>query len=120
MLKRLLKRLLDYMDVKRLLPVSIVLDRDTRFTSKFWKSLQNALGTQLNFNTAFHPQTDDKSKRVIQILKYMLKACILDFGGSWENHMLLVEFSYNNNFQTSNGMAPYEALYGRKCRSPIC
>ena len=64
------------------LPVSIVSDRDTRFTSKFWKSLQNALDTQLNFSIVFHPQTDGQSEKVIQILENMLRACILDFGGS--------------------------------------
>ena len=101
-------------------PVSIVSYRDTRFTSMFWKSLQNALGTQLNFSTMFYPQTDGQSERVIWILEDMLLACVLDFGGSWEDHMPLVEFSYNNNFQISIGMAPYEALYGRKRRSPIC
>ena len=101
-------------------PVSIVSDKDIRFTSKFWKSLQNALGTQLNFSIVFHPQTDGQSERVIQILVNMLRACILDFGGSWEDHMPLVEFAYNNNFQTSIGMAPYETLYDRKFRSPIC
>ena len=101
-------------------PVPIFLDRDTCFTSKFWKSLQNALGTQLNFSIAFHPQTDGQLERVIQILEDMLRACILDFGGSWEDHMPLVEFAYNNKFQTSIGMTQYEALHGRKCRSPIC
>ena len=63
-------------------PVSIVSDRDTRFTSKFWKSLQNALGTQLNFGVVFHPKTDGQSERVIQILENMLRACILDLGGN--------------------------------------
>ena len=100
--------------------VSIVLDRDTRFTSNFLRSLQNALRTQLNFSTAFHLQTNGQSKRIIQILKDMLRTCVLDFGGSWEDHMPLVEFSHNNNFQTSIRMTPYEALYGRKCRSTIC
>ena len=100
--------------------MSIVSNRDTHFTSKFWKSLQNSLSTQLNFSTAFHPQTDGQSKRVIQILENMLRACILDFGSSWENHMPLVEFPYNNNFQTSIRMILYEAFYGRKCKSLIC
>ena len=68
----------------------------------------------------FHPQTDGQSERVIQIFENMLRACILDFGGSWEDHMPLVEFAYNNNFKASIGMTPYEALYGRKRRSPIC
>ena len=73
----------------------------------------------MNFSIAFHPQTDGKSESVIQILEDMLRACVLDFGGSWEDHIPLVEFAYNNNFQTSIGMTPNEALYGRKCRSSI-
>ena len=101
-------------------PVSIVSDRDPRFTSRFWGSLQKALGTKLNFSTAFHPQTDGQSERTIQILEDMLRACVLDFKGSWIDHLTLVEFAYNNSYQASIGMAPYEALYGRRCRSPIC
>jgi hypothetical protein len=101
-------------------PVSIVSDRDPRFTSRFWGSLQKALGTKLNFSTAFHPQTDGQSERTIQILEDMLKACVLDFKGSWIHHLTLVEFAYNNSYQASIKMAPYEALYGRRCRSPIC
>jgi hypothetical protein len=102
------------------IPVSIVSDRDPRFTSRFWKSLHKVLGTNLNFSTTFHPQTDGQSERTIQILEDMLRACVLDLKGSWANHLFLVEFAYNNSFQSSIGMAPYEALYGRKCRSPIC
>ena len=71
-----------------------------------------------HFSITFHQQIYDQSERVIQILENMLQASILDFRGSWEDNMPLVEFSYNNNFQTSIGMAPYVALYGRKCRSP--
>ena len=100
-------------------PKSIVSDRDTRFTSKFWKSLQDALGTRLKFSSAFHPQTDGQSERTIQILEDMLRACAIDFPGSWEKYLPLVEFAYNNSFQSTVGMAPYEALYGRKCRSPV-
>ena len=99
-------------------PVMIVSDRDPRFTSSFWKSLHKAMGTKLNFSTAFHPQTDGQSERTIQTLEDMLRACMLDFQGSWEKHIPLVEFAYNNSFHASIGMAPYEALYGRKCRSP--
>ena len=99
-------------------PVSIVSDRDPRFTSSFWKSLHRAMGTKLTFSTAFHPQTDGQSERTIQTLEDMLRACMLDFKGSWEKHLLLVEFSYNNSFHASIGLASYEALYGRKCRSP--
>ena len=100
-------------------PVSIVSDRDSRFTAKFWKSLQQGLGTKLKFSTAFHPQTDGQSERTIQILEDMLRACVLDFQGSWSRYLPLVEFSYNNSYQSTIGMAPYEALYGRKCRSPV-
>ncbi|CAL1361076.1 unnamed protein product [Linum trigynum] len=100
-------------------PVSIVSDRDPRFTSRFWKSLQEALGTRLNFSTAFHPQTDGQSERTILTLEEMLRACVLDFQGSWDEHLPLIEFAYNNQYHSSIGMAPYEALYGRKCRSPV-
>ena len=95
-------------------------DCDSRFTSKFWGAFQEALGTQLSFSTAFHPQTDGQSERTIQTLEDLLRACMLDFGGSWEEHLPLVEFSYNNSYQASIGMAPFEALYGRPCRSPSC
>jgi hypothetical protein len=101
-------------------PVTIVSDRDRRFISQFWKKLHMAMGTNLNFSTAFHPQTDGQSERTIQILEDMLRACAIDFRGSWEEHLPLVEFAYNNSYQASIQMAPYEALYGRKCRSPIC
>ena len=101
------------------IPVSIVSDRDTRFTSHFWRSLQTALGTQLSFSTAYHPQTDGQSERTIQILEDMLRACMMDFSGSWEDHLPLVEFAYNNSYQASIGMAPFAALYGRRCRSPL-
>ena len=100
--------------------VSIVSDRDDRFTTQFWKSFQKAMGTQLSMSTAFHPQTDGQSKRTIQILEDMLRACVLDLKGSWEEHLPLVEFAYNYSYQASIQMAPYEALYGRPCRSPIC
>ena len=100
-------------------PRSIVSDRDPTFTSKFWESLHKALGTQLRFSTAFHPQTDGQSERTIQILEDMMRACVLDFGGSWSKYLPLMEFSYNNSYQSTIGVAPYEMLYGRKCRSPI-
>ncbi|KAL2252742.1 UNVERIFIED_CONTAM: Transposon Ty3-G Gag-Pol polyprotein, partial [Sesamum indicum] len=95
-------------------------DRDPRFTSRFWESLQRALGTKLHFSTAFHPQTDGQSKRTIQTLKDMMRACTMEFKGNWDDHLPLMEFAYNNSFHSSIGMAPYEALYGRRCRSPIC
>ncbi|KAJ4718964.1 Retrotransposon protein, putative, Ty3-gypsy subclass [Melia azedarach] len=101
-------------------PVSIVSDRDPRFTSRFWPSLQYAMGTKLNFSTAFHPQTDEQSERTIQTLEDMLRACVIQFKGNWDVYLSLMEFAYNNSYQTSIQMAPYEALYGRKCRTPIC
>jgi len=101
-------------------PVSIVSDRDTRFVSRFWDSLQRSLSSKLKFSTVVHPQTDGQSERTIQILEDMLRACILDFKGSWDDHLHLVVFSYNNSYQANIQMAPYEALFGRKCRSPVC
>ncbi|KAA3484221.1 reverse transcriptase [Gossypium australe] len=100
-------------------PLSIISDRDPIFTSRFWKKLQEALGTKLSFSTAFHPQTDGQSERIIQILEDMLRCCILEFQGNWKKYLPLVEFAYNNSFQSSLKMAPYEALYGRKCRTPL-
>ncbi|KAI3681176.1 hypothetical protein L6452_35961 [Arctium lappa] len=99
-------------------PVYITSDRDPRFTSRFWEGLQKAWGTRLNFSTAFHPQTDGQSERTIQTLEYMLRACALEWNGCWDDYLFLIEFSYNNSWQSSIGMAPYEALYDRKCRSP--
>ena len=100
-------------------PKSIVSDRDARFTSNFWKCVQEAMGTELRLSTAFHPQTDGQSERTIQTLEDMLRACVMDFAGNWNEKLPLIEFSYNNSYQASIGMAPYEALYGRKCRSPL-
>ncbi|GKB59149.1 retrotransposon protein, putative, ty3-gypsy subclass [Tanacetum coccineum] len=102
------------------MPVSIISDRDSKFTSHFWQSLNKALGTQLDMSTAYHLQTDGQSERAIQTLKDMLRACVIDFGKSWDRHLPLVEFSYNNSYHTSIKVAPFEALYGRKCRSPVC
>ena len=101
-------------------PVSIVSDRDPRFTAHFWKSFQKAMGTRLTMSTTFHPQTDGQSERTIQMLEDMPRACVLDHKGSWGEHFPLVEFAYNNSYQASIQMAPYEALYGRPCKSPIC
>ncbi|KAD7476994.1 hypothetical protein E3N88_00130 [Mikania micrantha] len=95
-------------------------DRDSRFMSRFWQILQNALGTQINMSTAYHPQTDGQAERTNQTLEDMLRSCVIDFVGSSDIHLPLVEFSYNNSYHTSIQCAPFEALYGRKCRSPIC
>ena len=82
-------------------PVSIVSDRGPRFTAHFWKSFQKAMGTQLTISIAFHSQIDGQSERTIQILEDMLQACVLDLKGSWEEHLPLVEFAYNNSYQVS-------------------
>ncbi|GJU35713.1 putative reverse transcriptase domain-containing protein [Tanacetum coccineum] len=100
-------------------PISIISDRDSCFTLRFWQSMQEALGTRLDMSTAYHPQTDGQSERIIQTLEYMLRACVLDFGGSWDVHLPLVEFSYNNSYHSSVRCAPFKALYSGKCHSPI-
>ena len=119
-IKRLAELYID--EIVRLhgIPPSIVSDRDLRFTSKFWRGLQDALGTKLRLSSAYHPQTDGQTERTIQSLEDLLRACVLDHGGAWDSHLPLIEFTYNNSFHTSIGMAPYEALYGRRCRTPLC
>ena len=78
------------------------------------------MGTRLHFSTTFHPQIDGMSERMIQTLEDMLRACVLDFGGSWDTYLTLAEFSYNNNYHASIDRPPFEMLYGRKFRTPIC
>ncbi|MDV3187742.1 MAG: hypothetical protein Q8836_02500 [Sweet potato little leaf phytoplasma] len=99
--------------------VSIVSDRDPRFTSNFWRSLQRALGTQLPLSNAFHPQTDGQTERLNKTLEDMWRACVFDFSGSWDGHLHLMEFAYNNSYQATIGMSPFEALYGKRCRSLV-
>jgi transposase InsO family protein len=79
-------------------PKSIVSDRNSKFVSKFWESLRSALGTKLSLSVAFHPQTDGQSERTIQTLEDMLRACVLSWKGSWEDHLALAEFAYNNRY----------------------
>ncbi|GKF82651.1 reverse transcriptase domain-containing protein [Tanacetum coccineum] len=102
------------------MPISIISDHDSHFTSRFWQSLQNAFGTQLDMSTTYHPETDRQSERTIKTLEDMLRACVIDFGKGWDKHLPLAEFSYNNSYHASIKAAPFEALYGRKCRSPVC
>ncbi|GKE84029.1 reverse transcriptase domain-containing protein, partial [Tanacetum coccineum] len=102
------------------IPVSIICDHDHRFASNFYRSLQKDLGTNLDMSTVYHPQTDGQSERTIQTLEDMLRACVIDFENGWVRHFPLVEFSYNNSYHASIKAAPFEALYGRKCRSPVC
>jgi hypothetical protein len=100
-------------------PKKIVSDRGTQFTSQFWHKVHRALGTKLNFSSAYHPQTDGQTERTNQILEDMLRTCVLQYGTSWDKSLAYVEFSYNNSHQKSIKMAPFEALYGCKCRIPL-
>ncbi|GJX63475.1 putative reverse transcriptase domain-containing protein [Tanacetum coccineum] len=87
-------------------PISIISNCDSKFTSLLWKSLYKALGTRLDMSTAYHPQTDSQSKRTIQTLEDMLRAYVLDFEKSWDRHLPLVEFSYNNKVRDAQLTGP--------------
>nr|GFA95064.1 putative reverse transcriptase domain, ribonuclease H-like domain, aspartic peptidase domain protein [Tanacetum cinerariifolium] len=102
------------------IPISIISDRDPRFASNFWMSFHNTLGTRLDMSTAYHLETDGQSERTIQTIEDMLHACAINFGKGWVNHSPFVKFSYNNSYHATIKAAPFEALYGRKCRSPVC
>ncbi|GJW57245.1 putative reverse transcriptase domain-containing protein [Tanacetum coccineum] len=95
-MKKLMKLYMKEVVTQHGVPVSIIFDRDSKFTSLFWKALHKALGNRLDMSTAYHPQTDGQSKRTIQTLEDMLRSCVLDFGKGWDRHLPLVEFSYNN------------------------
>jgi hypothetical protein len=100
-------------------PKIIVSDRGSQFVSRFWKELHNSLGTKLVHSSAYHPQTSGQTERVNQILEDMLRACVLAFSAKWDECLPLAECSYNNGYQESIRMAPFEALYGRRCRTPL-
>jgi hypothetical protein len=100
-------------------PKKIVSDRGTQFTSRFWKRLHESMDTKLNFSSAYHPQTDGQTKRTNQVLEDMLRSCALKHGRSWDKSVPYAEFLYKNSYQASLKMAPFEALYGRKCRTPL-
>jgi transposase InsO family protein len=100
-------------------PKKIMLDRGSQFTSKFWKKLHESMYTKLNFSSAYHPQTNGQMERTNQILEDMLRACVLKYGKGWDKSLPYAEFSYNNSYQASIEMAPFEALYGRQCRTPM-
>ncbi|GJV58654.1 putative reverse transcriptase domain-containing protein [Tanacetum coccineum] len=100
-------------------PISIISDRDSQFTLRFWQSMQEALGTRLDMSMAYHPQTDGQSERTNQTLEDMLRACVLDFGGSWDVHLPLVEFFYNNSYHSSVRCALFEALYVQETTKKI-
>ncbi|GJW96026.1 putative reverse transcriptase domain-containing protein [Tanacetum coccineum] len=118
-IERLARLYINEIVARHSVPVSIISDRDSYFTSRFWQSLQKALGTRLDLSTAYHPETDGQSGHTIQTLKDMLRIYVIDFGGNLDTHLPLVEFSYNNSYHTSMKCAPFEAFYGRKCRTPI-
>ena len=101
-------------------PVSIISDKDPRFTSKFWIAFQEALGSRLLYSTTYHPQTDGQSERTIQTLEDVLRSSVLQFGDAGHKRLDLMEFAYNNNFHSSIGMSPFETLYGKSCRTPLC
>jgi transposase InsO family protein len=100
-------------------PKKIVSDRGTQFTSKFWERFHETLYTQLRCSSAYHPQTDGQTERVNQILEDMLRICALQYGRSWDKSLSYAEFSYNNSCQESLKMAPFEMLYGQRCRTPL-
>jgi hypothetical protein len=100
-------------------PKTIVSDRDSKFTQNFWKGLFKGFGTNLNFSTTYHPESDGQTERVNQVIEDMLRMYVMDKPSKWEDYLHLVEFSYNNGYQASLKMSPFEALYGRKCNTPV-
>jgi transposase InsO family protein len=101
------------------IPKTIISDRGAQFVARFWEQLQDALGTKLIRSSTYHPQIDGQTERVNQILEDMLRAYVLQYDKNWDKCLSLAEFSYNNSYQTSPKMAPFEALYGRRCRTPL-
>jgi hypothetical protein len=101
------------------IPKTIISDHGAQFIARFWEQLQDALGTKLIRSSAHHPQTNGQTERVHQILEDMLRACVLQYDKNWGKCLPLAEFSYNNSYQTSLKMAPLEALYGRRYRTPL-
>jgi hypothetical protein len=101
------------------IPRTIISDRVTKFTSNLWRGLFKGFGTNLNFRTSYHPQTDGKTERVNQIIEDMLRMYVMDKPSKREDYLHLVAFAYNNGYQDSLRVSPFEALYGRKCDTPI-
>jgi hypothetical protein len=100
-------------------PKMIICDRGSQFVARFWEQLHTSLGTHLIHSLAYHPQTDGQTKRVNQILEDMLRACVLEHQGSWDQNLPWAEFFYNNSYQESLKMAPFEVLYERRCCTPL-
>jgi hypothetical protein len=100
-------------------PKTILSDRGTQFVARFWAQVHESLGTKLIHSSSYHPQTDGQTERVNQVVEDMLRACVIHFDKSWDKCLALAEFAYNNSYQASLKMAPFEALYGRRCRTPL-
>src|ERR1043165_3505799 len=97
------------------IPLEISSDRGSLFTSRYWRSFHEALGTILHLSTSYQPQSQGQVERVNQVLEDILRACVISFGKKWEESLPFAEFSYNNRYQASLKMVPFEVLYGRKC-----
>jgi hypothetical protein len=100
-------------------PKKVSSNKESQFTSKFWEKLHESMDTKLNFSSAYHPQTDGQTEMTNQILEDMLRACTLKYWKSWDKILPYAEFLYNNSYQASIEMSPFEALYGRQCRTPL-
>jgi transposase InsO family protein len=100
-------------------PKTMVSDRGPQFVSKFWEELHKSLGTKLLHCSTYHPQTSGQTERVNQILEDMLRTCVLEYPQKWDDCLPSAQFSYNNSYQESIKMAPFEALYGRRCQTPL-
>ena len=101
------------------IPLSIIFDRGAQFTSHFLRSFQKIFVIQVKLSTAFHPVMDRQAQCTIQTIENMLRACVIDFKGIWDDQLQLIEFTYNNSYHSSIGMEPFEALHGRRCRFPV-
>jgi hypothetical protein len=99
------------------IPKTISSDRGAQFIARFWEQLQHSLGTKLIRSSMYHPQTDGQTEKINQILEDMLRACVIQYEKNWDKCLALEKFSYNNSYQSSLKMAPFEALYGRRCRT---
>jgi transposase InsO family protein len=101
------------------IPKTIISDRGAQFVARFWEKFQQTLGTKLIRSSAYHLQTDGQTERINQVLEDMLRACVIQYDKHWDKCLALAEFSYNNSYQSSIKIAPFEALYGHQCRTPL-
>jgi transposase InsO family protein len=117
--KRYAEIYLDQIVRLHVVPKMIISDHGAQFIARFWEQLQESIGTKLIRSSAYHPQTDGQTQRINKILEDMLRACAIQYGKNWDKCPTLAEFSYNNSYQSSLQMAPFEALYGQRCRTPL-